>query len=293
MPFHITPFLDDNTSTFSYLLSDSETRAAAILDPVLDFDPATARVSTDGADRLIRHIQEQELELVWILETHAHADHLSAAMYIKQRLGGRTGIGRGITAVQERFSQIYNLSDFPTDGSQFDHLFDDLEPFQLGNLTGRVIHTPGHTSDSIAYLIEDAAFIGDTLFAPDYGTARADFPGGDARTLYRSIQRLLALQEQTRFFLCHDYTPESREPQACFTRKEQERNIHLHPDVDETSFVQMREDRDAGLNTPRLIIPAIQVNIRAGALPPAEDNGKRYLKLPLDTFGSAPGSPWS
>lgn len=282
----VQAFHHADTGTWSYVVADPATRTAAIIDPVLDFDAKSGRTSTPSAQALIDHVHGQGLQVRWLLETHAHADHLSAAHWLKsQHFPDATlAIGEGIRDVQKAFRPIFNLGEhFPVDGSQFDHLFADGEAFTIGELNARVIAAPGHTSDSNAYLIGDALFTGDSLFMPDGGTARCDFPGGDAATLYRSIQRLFELPETTRVFVCHDYGPGGREVRCETTIGEQKRgNIHVRDGVDEAGFVTMRKARDATLAMPALILPAVQVNIRAGALPEAEDNGVRYLKVPLD-----------
>jgi len=283
----IIPFYDEDTSTITYLVIDPETRKAAIVDPVWDFDPKSGRTATASADRVVARVQEEGVTIDWILETHAHADHLSASQYLQDKLGGKIAIGAHIRDVQEVFKTVFNLSsDFATDGSQFDHLFEDGDTFKIGNMTARVMHTPGHTPACITYIIEDdAAFVGDTLFMPDYGTARADFPGGDATTMYRSIQKIFALPDDTRLFMCHDYQPGGREPQWETTvAAEKQKNIQVHEGVSEAEFVNMREERDSGLEMPVLILPSIQINIRAGHLPPEEDNGVSYLKLPVDAL---------
>lgn len=285
---HVQPFFHADSSTWSYVVHDPATCAAAIIDPVLDYDAASARTSTASAQALVDHIAAHGLSVEWLLETHAHADHLSAAHGLKHAHfpAARIAIGRGITRVQDTFRAIYHLgADFSVDGSQFDHLFDDGERFAIGGLEARVIAVPGHTSDSNAFLIGDALFTGDSLFMPDGGTARCDFPGGDAATLYRSIQRLYALPDATRVFVCHDYAPGGR-AHACETRiGEQKRaNIHVRADTPEADFVALREARDATLDMPKLILPAVQVNIRAGALPAPESNGTRFLRIPLDTL---------
>ncbi len=283
----VRPFLDSPSSTWSYLLRDPHSRAAAIIDPLLDFDVAAGRTATHSAQRLLDAVRDEALDVRWILETHAHADHLSAGHWLRQQLRtARLGIGRGITIVQRTFAEIFDLgADFAVDGSQFDHLFDDGECFAMGGINGRVIATPGHTSDSVSYLLGDALFVGDSLFMPDGGTARCDFPGGSAAILFRSIQRLFELPADTRVFVCHDYAPGGRE-HACETTiaAQREANIHVGGGVDEASFVDVREKRDAGLSVPALLLPAVQVNIRAGALPPAAANGLSYLKLPLNRF---------
>lgn len=281
----VHPFFHEDSSTWSYVVVEPQGKAAAIIDPVLDFDPKAARTSTTSAQALLDFVRGHALDVRWILETHAHADHLSASHWLKPRLPSATlAIGAGIRTVQDTFRPIFNLGDeFPVDGSQFDHLFGADERFQLGALEGRVIPVPGHTSDSSAYLIGDALFTGDSLFMPDGGTARCDFPGGDAATLYRSIQRLFELPDATRVFVCHDYGPGGRKVACQTTIGEQKRaNIHVHAGIGEERFVEMRQARDATLAMPTLILPAVQVNIRAGELPPAEDNGVRYLKIPLD-----------
>ena len=284
----VESFLHEATSTFSHVVYDHDGGHAAIIDPVMDYDAPTARTAFDSAQRLLDFVRAHDLTVDWILETHAHADHLSAAAWLRGHTGARVAIGRGITRVQERFREVFHLGDgFAVDGRQFDHLFDDGDRFGIGTLSGRVIATPGHTDDSLTYVVGDAAFVGDTLFAPDTGTARADFPGGDAATLYRSIQRLFELPGDTRVFLCHDYAPDGREPSAETTIDAQrERNVHLAGDVGEAAFVRMRETRDAGLAAPKLILPSLQVNIRAGGLPEPEANGVRYLRLPLNHVGS-------
>ena len=283
----VTPFFHDDSCTWSYVVADPDSRQAAIIDPVLDFDAKSGRTSTTSAQRLVDHIHAQAFDVCWILETHAHADHLSAGDWLKSRFAdARLAIGAGIVDVQTTFRPIYNLDErFAVDGSQFDHLFVDGERFALGSLEAEVIAVPGHTSDSVAYRIGDALFVGDSIFMPDGGTARCDFPGGDAHTLYRSIQRLFALPGDTRVFVCHDYAPGGR-AYACETSigAQKADNIHVHDGIDEGSFVAVRTARDATLPMPALILPAIQVNIRAGQLPEPEDNGVRYLKLPLDMF---------
>jgi glyoxylase-like metal-dependent hydrolase (beta-lactamase superfamily II) len=265
------------------VVKDPESNHAAIVDSVLDFDPKSGRTSTESADEVIKHVQDNGLTIDWLLETHAHADHLSAAPYLKEKLGGKIAIGAHIKDVQKVFTGVFNLKDLNSDGRQFDHLFADGDTFPIGALEGHVMHTPGHTPACITYLIGDAAFIGDTLFMPDYGTARADFPGGDAGTLYRSVQKLFALPDETRLFMCHDYMPGGREPKWETTvAEERQKNIHIHEGVTEEQFVDMRTKRDATLDMPVLILPSVQVNIRAGQLPPAEDNGVSYLKLPVN-----------
>ncbi len=286
MKAHVQPFFHAASNTWSYIVREAGGSAAAVIDPVLDFDIKSGRTSTTSAQVLLDHVRAQGLDVRWLLETHAHADHLSAADWLKPRLPGATlAIGAGIVDVQRTFRPVFNLGkDFPVDGSQFDHLFVDDEQFAIGALQARVIAVPGHTSDSCAYLIGDALFTGDSLFMPDGGSARCDFPGGSARVLYRSIRRLLdTLPDETRVFVCHDYGPGGREVACETTIGAQKRdNIHLHDGIDEDAFVATREARDATLELPTLIIPSVQVNIRAGALPEPEDNGVRYLKTPLD-----------
>ena len=281
----VLSFFDTQTKSFSHVVADAGSGACAVIDSVLDFDIKSGRTGTAGADRLIEAVKQRNWRVDWVLETHAHADHLTAAPYLKAALGGTIAIGARIPIVQQVFSRIYNLgSDFPADGRQFDRLFEDGETFRIGGLTARVMATPGHTPACVSYVVGDAAFIGDTLFAPDYGTARCDFPGGDARTLHRSIQRILSLPPETRLYQCHDYPPDGREPQAWATVAEQrEKNVHLIG-KSEDAFVVMREERDKHLDMPALLLPAVQVNIRAGALPSPESNGISYLKIPVNRF---------
>ncbi|MBB5213721.1 MBL fold metallo-hydrolase [Parapusillimonas granuli] len=280
---HIQAFFDEQTNTVSYLVSDPETRQAAVIDPVLDYDHRSGKASFASAERVLAAARDGGLAIAWILETHAHADHLSAAPYIKQRTGARVAIGEHIREVQAIFRPVFNLDDVSGDGGEFDRLLQDGETFDIGGLTVEVMHTPGHTPACVAYRIGDAVFVGDTLFMPDYGTARADFPGGSARTLYRSIRRLLALPPATRLFMCHDYKAPGRDSYAWETTVAEELayNIHVREGVDEETFVAMREKRDATLAAPALLLPSIQVNIRAGRLPQAESNGVRYLKIPI------------
>jgi glyoxylase-like metal-dependent hydrolase (beta-lactamase superfamily II) len=289
MNAQVMSFYDSATFTFTYVVYDREGGHAAVIDPVLDFDPASARTSTASADRVLEFLRGRRLTVEWILETHAHADHLTAAAYLKRETGGKIAIGRGITQVQERFKALFGLeSAFATDGSQFDHLFADGDTFAIGDLEARVVATPGHTDDSLTYLVGDAAFVGDTVFAPETGTARADFPGGDARKLYRSIRTLFNLPEQTRLFLCHDYPAADRAARAQTSIEDQRRgNVHVGGEADEEAFVKMRTERDANLAAPKLILPALQVNIRAGEMPPPDANGIRYLRLPLNKIGGA------
>jgi glyoxylase-like metal-dependent hydrolase (beta-lactamase superfamily II) len=282
----VQPFFDINTGTMTYVAYDEPGAPCAIVDSVLDYDPNAARTSTRSADAVIAFIREQRLSVEWILETHAHADHLSAAPYLKRELGGRIAIGESIRTVQGVFKKIFDLEpEFQLDGSQFDHLFRDGEQFRIGALEASAMYVPGHTPADMAYCIGNAVFVGDTLFLPDVGTARCDFPGGDARTLYRSIQRLLALPRDTRLFVCHDYPPATRDPQWETSVEEQRLyNIHVGAGKSEDEFVAMREARDATLGMPTLILPAIQVNIRAGKFPDAAGNGTTYLKIPLNAL---------
>lgn len=282
----VATFFDAESNTFSYVVSDPGGRACAVIDSVLDFDYASGRVSHVSADAVVDHVRERGLAVAWLLETHVHADHLSAAPFIQKQLGGRIAIGAGIRVVQETFGKVFNEgTEFQRDGSQFDRLFEDGDEFGIGALTGRVLHTPGHTPSCVTYVIEDAAFVGDTLFMPDGGTARADFPGGCARSLYRSIKRVLALPPETRLFICHDYGPNGRKIlNETTVAEERACNIHVRDGVSEDEFVATRTARDATLAMPRLIIPSLQVNMKAGVLPPPEPDGRRYLKVPIDGF---------
>ena len=279
-------FFDTQTWTVSYVVADPATRRAAIIDPVLDFDFKSGHTGTESADRVLAYLEREALAVDWILETHAHADHLSGARYLQQRVGGRIAIGEHIREVQATFKKIYNLErGFLPDGSQFDHLFQDGERFMIGSVEATALLVPGHTPADMAYLVDDAVFVGDTLFMPDVGSARADFPGGDAHQLYRSMRRILSLPETTRIYVCHDYPPASRSVQWETTVAEQRaRNIHVRDGVGEDEFVAMRKARDATLDVPTLILPAIQVNVRAGQLPPADENGVAYLRIPLNTL---------
>ena len=282
---HIQPFFDPTTGTVSYVVHATGDTQCAILDPVLDYDAASGHTRTTSADTIVAWVHEHGLQVEWILETHAHADHLSAAPYLKRELGGQIAIGEHIRTVQATFRKIFNLeAGFSTDGAQFDHLFKDGERFAIGPLQVEALHVPGHTPADMAYRIDDAVFVGDTLFMPDVGTARCDFPGGDARELYRSIHRLLALPPATRLFMCHDYPPDDARAPAweCTVADQRAHNIHVRDGVTLEEFVAMREKRDAALDLPQLIIPSVQVNIRAGQLPPADDNGVRYLRVPLN-----------
>lgn len=281
----IQPFFDPATWTVTYVVYQEGRPECAIIDAVLDYDPKAGRTSTASADKVVAFVREHALQVEWIMETHAHADHLSAAPYLRRQVGGKIAIGQHIRSVQGVFKKLFNLEpEFRLDGSQFDHLFEENEEFVIGGLKGKALHVPGHTPADMAYQIGDAVFVGDTLFMPDVGTARCDFPGGNAHALYRSIHTLLDLDPDTRLFMCHDYPPESRGPAWETTvRAQREGNIHVHDGVSEEQFVAMRQARDATLAMPTLILPAVQVNIRAGELPPAEANGIRYLKIPLNT----------
>ena len=281
----IASFFDPATFTITYVVHDPATREAGVIDSVLDFDPNSGRTATLSADKVIDHVTSNNLKVTWLLETHAHADHFSAAPYLQEKLGGKIAIGAEITTVQNVFGKLFNAgTEFERDGSQFDHLFKDGDTFAIGNLPVTVMHVPGHTPADIAYVVGDAVFTGDTMFMPDYGTARADFPGGDARTLFRSLRRILSLPPETRLFMCHDYLPKGRTTYVWETTvaAEREGNIHAHDGITEDEFVQMREARDATLDMPRLILPAVQVNMRAGHLPPPDDNGVTYLKIPVN-----------
>ena len=280
----IQPFFDVVTGTITYIVFDVPGGHAAIIDPVLDYDPKSGRTHTALADQVISFITQQKLAVDWVLETHAHADHLSAAHYLKSKLGGRIAIGEHIKVVQNVFKGMFNLgADFAVDGSQFDHLFTDNEEFNVGQLTARALFVPGHTPADIAYQFDDAIFVGDTLFMPDVGSARCDFPGGNAEMLYQSVQRLFTFPDNTRLFMCHDYPPADRAPAWQTTVGSQRKNnIHLHNGVTQESFVQIRQARDATLDMPVLILPSVQVNIRAGEMPAAESNGVSYLKIPLN-----------
>lgn len=280
----IKAFFDETTNTVSYIVSDPATLECAVIDPVLNYDIASARTSTESADLIVEFIEQHDLRLKWILETHVHADHLTAAPHVKARLGGVLAVGSNITLVQKTFVKVFNLDDVETDGSQFDRLLVDGDKLPLGDLTIRVMHTPGHTPACITFVIGDAAFVGDTLFMPDFGTARCDFPGGDAALLYQSIQKIFALPADTRLFMCHDYKSPGRDHFAWETSvaEQKKANVHIHAEVPEAEFVEFRNRRDEQLNKPKLIIPAIQVNIRAGNFPAEENNGITYLKVPLN-----------
>ncbi len=280
---NIEAFFDPDTFTVTYVVSDPETKKCAIIDSVLDYDPDAGRTSTKSADSVISYINDNNLECEWVLETHVHADHLTAAPYLKGKIGGKTAIGNNVPTVQTTFGPIFNAGEvFAHDGSQFDHLFADNETFEIGNLQGQVMHTPGHTPACISYVIDGNCFIGDTMFMPDFGTARCDFPGGDAGQLYDSIQRILSLPDETTLYMCHDYAPGGRDFEWITTVKEQrENNIHL-ADKNRDEYILARTTRDAELSMPKLILPSVQVNMRAGDLPPKDNNGVSYIKIPID-----------
>ena len=281
----IAGFFDEATNTVSYVVHDPATMEAAIIDSVLDYDAAAGRTSNGSADLIIEYVTSNNLKVMWQIETHAHADHISAAPYLQEKLGGKLAIGREIVRVQDVFGKLFNAgTDFARDGSQFDHLFDDGETFSIGTLEGIALHVPGHTPADMAFIIGDAAFVGDTMFMPDFGTARADFPGGDARQLYRSIHRLLELPDETRLFMCHDYKAPGRDEYAWETtvKLQREGNIHVRDGVSEDEFFAMRTARDKTLAMPQLIMPSVQVNIRGGHLPEPEDNGVSYIKIPVN-----------
>lgn len=282
----VVPFYDVQTSTFSYVVRDPQSSSCAIFDTVMDLDYASGKISYDGAERIIRYVKDNKLSVEWIIETHVHADHLSAASYLKKHLGGKVGIGADIIEIQEVFGEIFNEgSDFKRDGSQFDQLFSEGDRYSIGMMTMHVLHTPGHTPACMSYIVGNAAFVGDTLFMPDGGTARTDFPGGNASDLYYSITRLLSLPKEMRLFMCHDYGGEGREVEYETTVEAQRwGNIHVNDAISVSRFIEMRNARDATLDMPRLILPSLQVNMRAGNFPLAEDNGRVYLKLPLNAF---------
>jgi len=287
MKLGVKAFFDEVTFTVTHVVMDPSSNICAIIDPVLDFDQASGQTSTGSADRVLEFIDSNGLELSWILETHVHADHLSAAAYIKSKIGGRTGTGRFITGIQATFKDVFKLGEeFVPNGDQFDCLFDEGDLLELGSMNIKVMHTPGHTPSCVTFVAGDAAFVGDTLFMPDYGTARTDFPGGDAAVLYRSIRRILALPALTRLFLCHDYKAPGREIYQWETTVEEQRNsnIHIHDGIDEQAFVEFRNQRDSQLGMPKLIIPSIQVNIRAGEMPPTDESGVVFLKLPINVL---------
>lgn len=284
---NVKAFFDKNTNTFSYVVSDPQTAQCAIIDSVLDYDAASATTSTEHADQMIAYVKSQGLTVAWILETHVHADHLTAAPYLKQQLGGKIAISKKIALVQETFGKIYHLDMKQINAHQpFDYLFEDGEHFKIGELEVYNIPTPGHTPACLSYVIGDAVFVGDTLFMPDYGTARCDFPNGSASVLYDSVHQLFQLPQSTRVFLCHDYLPESRHEYQCETTIQQQKhqNVHIREGISRSEFVQMRQQRDAGLSMPKLILPAIQINMNGGQFPMPEDNGVSYLKLPLNYF---------
>ncbi|ORT48691.1 beta-lactamase [Vibrio sp. qd031] len=283
----IETFFHEGSSTYTHVIIDPETQHCAIVDPVLDYDPKSGRSSTQSADAVIEYINSHQLKVDWILETHVHADHLSSAPYLKSKLGGKVAIGSKINQVQAVFKGVFNAEpEFATDGSQFDHLFDDNETFNIGSLTAKAWHTPGHTPACATYIVEEeAAFVGDTIFMPDMGTARCDFPGGSAEELFQSIGKILSLPEQTQLYMCHDYAPGGREHQFVTTvGDERARNIHVANGTAESDFVAMRSERDATLAMPVLLLPSVQINMRAGETPPAEDNGVSYLKIPLNAL---------
>jgi glyoxylase-like metal-dependent hydrolase (beta-lactamase superfamily II) len=282
----IKAFFDPETWTYTYVVSGGKGTPCVIIDSVLNYDPKSGRTSTHSADEVIQFIQNEELKLTWILETHAHADHLTAAPYLQEKLGGKLVIGNHITNVQSVFKGVFNLEEgFEVDGSQFDHLLTDGESLVFGELSLKALYVPGHTPACMAYEIGDAVFVGDTLFMPDVGTARCDFPGGNAKTLYQSIQKILSYPKETKLYMCHDYPPNGRTPEFCSTvGAEKSGNIHVHDGISEEQFVQMRTQRDETLQMPTLILPSIQVNIRAGHFPEPEDNGKSYLKIPLNAL---------
>lgn len=283
----VTAFFDEATNTISYVVADTVTKACAVVDSLLDFDQASGRTKTDSADKMIAFVRAQELTCEWIIDTHVHADHLTAAPHIQRALGGQTGIGADISTVQKVFARIFNEGQsFHTDGSQFDHLFQDGETYKIGSLEARAIHTPGHTPACTSHLIADALFVGDTIFMPDFGTARCDFPGGDAGTLYDSIQKLFALPDETRVFLCHDYKAPGRNEYVWETTigAEKQSNVHVKTGTWRDEFIKMRTSRDATLAMPKLILPSVQINMRAGDLPEPEDNGLRYMKIPINAL---------
>ncbi|GGD33458.1 MBL fold metallo-hydrolase [Sinisalibacter lacisalsi] len=282
----VEAFFDPDTNTISYVVKDPTSNACAVIDSVMDIDYAAGRISYGSADRMIKYIEDNGLKLEWLIETHVHADHLSAAPYIQQKLGGKIGIGENITVVQDTFGKVFNEgTEFQRDGSQFDKLFQEGDTYKIGNMTAFAMHTPGHTPACMTHVVGDAGFVGDTLFMPDGGSARADFPGGDAGVLYDSIQKVLSLPEETRLFMCHDYGPNGRDIQWETTvAEEKEHNIHVGGGKTKEDFVKFRTERDAQLAMPRLIIPSLQVNMRAGEMPPAEEDGKVFLKVPVNTL---------
>jgi len=282
----VTPFFDADSHTISYIVQDPSSSACAVIDPVLEFNYSSGTLNSSGADAIIEHIQTHELELEWLIETHIHADHVSASSYIKERIGGRLLIGEAITVVQRVFGEVYNEDqNFKRDGSQFDLLLKDNDEYSIGNLKARAIHTPGHTPACMTHIIGDCVFVGDTLFMPDAGTARTDFPGGCAQQIYRSVKRILSLPQSTRLFMCHDYCPNGRALKFETTVEEQRQlNIHINETISESEFVTMREARDRALDVPKLILPSLQINIRAGCLPASSSNNTIYLKIPINAF---------
>ena len=283
---NVTPFFDETTNTVSYVVADPVTNKCAIIDSLLDYDASSGRTGTKSVDRLIKHVEQSKLTVDWIIDTHVHADHLTAAPYVRDVLGGRTAIGENIVRVQKIFGEIFNEGQtFHTDGSQFDHLFKDGETYTVGNINARAIYTPGHTPACMSHLIGDALFVGDTLFMPDSGTARCDFPGGDAQILYRSIHKVFDLPNETRAFMCHDYKAPGRDEFAWESTisEQKEKNIHVNRSINEREFIEMRTVRDAKLSMPKLLLPSVQVNMRAGNFPEPEANGKQYLKVPINT----------
>ncbi len=282
----VTPFFDEATFTVTYVVSDPNSKQAVIIDPVLDFDLASGRTSSAGADAVVRHCEKDGLDVRWVLETHVHADHLSAGHYLAEKLQAKVAIGDRVPVVQDVFAKLFNLDDISGDGSEFDHLFADGDTIDIGDVPGRVLFTPGHTPACVTYIFGDAAFVGDTLFMPDFGTARTDFPGGNAGELFDSIRETLSLEPTTRLFMCHDYKAPGRDRYAWETTVAEQRadNIHINDAVSRDDFVDMREGRDAELGVPKLLLPAVQFNLRAGKMPPAENNGIRYLKIPLNSF---------
>jgi glyoxylase-like metal-dependent hydrolase (beta-lactamase superfamily II) len=287
MAMHIEAFFHADTFTYSYVVADQASKQCAVIDSVLDYTAESGQTSTASADQIVSYIRKHDYTLEWVLETHVHADHISAAQHIREQLGGKLAIGNQVGQVQKTFGRLFNAEPaFATDGSQFDHLFADGETFTIGQIPARVIYTPGHTPSCVTYLIGDAAFVGDTLFMPDYGTARCDFPGGDAATLYQSIRKLFELPAETRVFMCHDYKAEGRDEFLNETTigEEKASNVHVNERISEAQFVQLRQERDSGLGMPKLILPSVQVNMRAGDMPPPEANGIRYLKIPVDAL---------
>ena len=281
----IVCFFDDKTNSASYVVHDPETMQAGVIDPVLDYDPVSGRSSTESVEKIAAYVDEKGLTVAWIIETHVHADHLTASVWLKNKTGGKSGIGQGITEVQKTFGALFNVTDsLPADGSQFDEVFADGATFKIGNIHARVMATPGHTPACVTYVIGDACFVGDTMFMPDSGTARCDFPGGSSATLYQSIQKILSLPDETRIFVCHDYKAPGRDVFAWETTvgEQKARNVHVGAGKDQDSFVQLRDARDAQLSMPKLIIPSLQVNMRAGNMPQADENGDVYLKVPIN-----------